>query len=130
MSAEAVHRAGVAVGTALALVWIARRLSAIRGERRLRRRLAVLPALGTNRTERRLPVRDAVRRGLPLVGAVCAGWLLVGGVVGAQYGAVLATRIKPDLLRLALALIILLVAGRMALGLAWHPDEVFTIEYL
>ena len=64
------------------------------------------------------------------VDVVLAGLLLVGGVVGAQYGAVLATRIKPDLLRLALALIILLVAGRMALGLAWHPDEVFTIEYL
>jgi uncharacterized membrane protein YfcA len=64
------------------------------------------------------------------VDVVLAGHLLVGGVIGAQYGAVLATRIKPDLLRLALAAIILLVAFRMALGLAWHPDEVFTIEYL
>ncbi|MEO5774814.1 MAG: sulfite exporter TauE/SafE family protein [Sphingomicrobium sp.] len=64
------------------------------------------------------------------VDIVLAGLLLVGGVVGAQYGALLATRIKPDLLRFALALIILLVAGRMAVGLAWRPDEVFTIEYL
>ena len=51
-------------------------------------------------------------------------------MVGAQYGAVLATRLKPDLLRLALAIIILLVALRMALGLTWRPDEIFTIEYL
>ena len=35
-----------------------------------------------------------------------------------------------DLLRLALAVIILLVALRMALGLAWRPDEIYSIEYL
>ena len=64
------------------------------------------------------------------VDIVLAGLLLLGGVVGAQYGAVLATRIKPDLLRLGLATVILLVALRMALGLAWHPDEIYTIEYL
>jgi len=64
------------------------------------------------------------------VDIVLAGLLLVGGVIGAQYGAVLALRIKPDLLRLALAIIILLVGARMLLGLAWHPDEIFSIEYL
>jgi uncharacterized membrane protein YfcA len=64
------------------------------------------------------------------VDIVLAGLLLIGGVVGAQYGAVLATRLKPDLLRLALAGIILLVALRMLLGLAWRPDEIFSIEYL
>ena len=64
------------------------------------------------------------------VDIVLAGLLLVGGVIGAQYGAILATRMKPDLLRLALAGIILLVALRMLLGLAWRPDEIFSIEYL
>ena len=64
------------------------------------------------------------------VDIVLAALLLVGGVIGAQYGAILASRTKPDLLRLALAVIILLVAARMALGLAWRPDEIFTIEYL
>ena len=49
---------------------------------------------------------------------------------GAQYGARLATRLKPDLLRLALSVIILLVALRMAAGLAWRPDQMFSIEYL
>ena len=64
------------------------------------------------------------------VDIVLAGLLLSGGVIGAQYGAVLATRLRPDLLRFALAIIILLVALRMALGLAWRPDEIFSIEYL
>ena len=64
------------------------------------------------------------------VDIVLAALLLIGGVVGAQYGALLTTRIKPDLLRLGLALIILLVALRMFLGLFWRPDEIFSIEYL
>ena len=64
------------------------------------------------------------------VDIVLATLLLVGGVVGAQYGALLTLRIKPDLLRLALAVIILIVGLRMALGLAWHPDEIYSIEYL
>src|SRR5437763_881725 len=64
------------------------------------------------------------------VDIVLAALLLVGGVIGAQYGALLTLKIKPDMLRLALAVIILLVALRMLLGLAWHPDEIFSIEYL
>ena len=64
------------------------------------------------------------------VDIVLAGLLLVGGVIGAQYGARLTTQIKPDLLRLALAVIILAVALRMALGLAWQPDEIYTVFYL
>ncbi len=64
------------------------------------------------------------------VDVVLAGLLLVGGVIGAQYGALLTLRIKPDLMRLALAVIILIVALRVALGLAWRPDEIFTIEVL
>jgi hypothetical protein len=64
------------------------------------------------------------------VDIVLAGLLLVGGVIGAQYGALLTVMIKPDLLRLALAVIILLVGLRMLLGLAWRPDEIFSIEYL
>src|SRR5947209_20622071 len=64
------------------------------------------------------------------VDVVLAGLLLVGGVVGAQYGALLTVRVKPDVLRLARAVAILLVCLRMALGLAWRPDEIFSIEYL
>jgi uncharacterized membrane protein YfcA len=64
------------------------------------------------------------------VDIVLAALLLVGGVFGAQYGAILTTRVKPDYLRLALAIIILLVGLRMFLGLFWRPDEIFSIEYL
>jgi uncharacterized membrane protein YfcA len=64
------------------------------------------------------------------VDVVLAALLLVGGVIGAQYGALLTLRVKPDFLRLALAVIILIVGFRMALGLAWRPDEIYSIEYL
>ena len=64
------------------------------------------------------------------VDVVLATLLLIGGVIGAQYGALFTTRMKPDYLRLGLAAIILVVAFRMALGLAWHPDEIYSIEYL
>jgi uncharacterized membrane protein YfcA len=64
------------------------------------------------------------------VDIVLAVLLLCGGVIGAQYGALLTTRMKPDYLRLALAIVILLVALRMFLGLFWHPDEIFSIETL
>jgi uncharacterized membrane protein YfcA len=64
------------------------------------------------------------------VDIVLAALLHVGGVIGAQYGAMLTTRLKPDYLRLALAVIILLVALRMVLGLFWRPDEIFSIDYL
>jgi uncharacterized protein len=64
------------------------------------------------------------------VDVVLAALLLIGGVIGAQYGAMLTTRVKPDYLRLALAGIILVVALRMALGLAWRPDEIYSIELL
>jgi uncharacterized membrane protein YfcA len=64
------------------------------------------------------------------VDIVLAGLLLAGGVIGAQMGAQLTLRVKPDLLRLALSVIILIVALRMLLGLAWRPDEIYSIEYL
>jgi uncharacterized membrane protein YfcA len=64
------------------------------------------------------------------VDIVLAALLLIGGVIGAQYGALLTTRVKPDLLRLGLAVIILLVGLRMLLGLTWRPDEIYSIELL
>ena len=64
------------------------------------------------------------------VDIVLAGLLLIGGVIGAQYGALLTTRVKPDLLRLGLAVLILLVGLRMLLGLTWRPDEIYSVELL
>lgn len=62
------------------------------------------------------------------VDIVLAALLLLGSVVGAQVGARLANRFRPDYLRLFLAAIVLLVALRMALGLGFRPDEIYTVQ--
>ncbi|GAA3708899.1 sulfite exporter TauE/SafE family protein [Sphingomonas cynarae] len=61
------------------------------------------------------------------VDIVLAGLLLIGSVVGAQVGARLATKVKPEYLRLALALMVLAVGVRILLGLVWRPEEIFTV---
>ena len=62
------------------------------------------------------------------VDIVLAVLLLLGSVVGAQLGARFAAKAKPEYLRLVLAVMVLLVALRMVLGLAWRPDEIFTVQ--
>ncbi len=64
------------------------------------------------------------------VDIVLAGLLLLGSVTGAQIGAKLAQAVSPTRLRLALAVIVLLVAFRMALGLGYRPDEIYTVSPL
>lgn len=61
------------------------------------------------------------------VDIVLAALLLIGSVSGAQVGAQLAQRIPAEKLRFVLAAIVLLVALRMALGLGWQPDEIYTV---
>ncbi|MPY59467.1 type II secretion system F family protein [Streptomyces spongiae] len=86
MSTEVVHRLGVLVCGALGLWWLLRSLDTVRRERRLRRRLGAVLLLERAPSARRLAARDAVRRRLPVAGAVCAGWVLVGGLVGLLLG--------------------------------------------
>jgi uncharacterized protein len=64
------------------------------------------------------------------VDIVLAALLLLGSVVGAQYGARFAQRAKPELLRMFLAIIVLGVALRMALELGWQPPEIYTVQPL
>lgn len=61
------------------------------------------------------------------VDIVLAILLLLGSVVGAQVGARFAAKAKPEYLRLLLAVIVLLVAARMLAGLAWRPDEIYSV---
>lgn len=61
------------------------------------------------------------------VDLVLAGLLMVGGVVGAQYGARAAGRFRADELRALLALIVLLVGLQMGLELFIRPAEMFAI---
>ena len=62
------------------------------------------------------------------VDIVLAVLLLIGSVTGAQIGAHFAQKARPEYLRLALAAIVLLVALRLALGLTYKPDEIFTMS--
>lgn len=64
------------------------------------------------------------------VDIVLAVLLLLGSVVGAQYGARFAQSAKPELLRMVLAIMVLAVAFRMALGLGWRPPEIYTVQPL
>ncbi len=64
------------------------------------------------------------------VDIVLASLLLLGSVIGAQIGTRLASRIPPDWLRLMLATIVLLVALRLAIGLGWRPDEIYSVQTL
>lgn len=64
------------------------------------------------------------------VDIVLAVLLLLGSVIGAQFGARFAQKAKPELLRMFLAIIVLAVAFRMGLGLGWRPPEIYTVDAL
>jgi uncharacterized membrane protein YfcA len=64
------------------------------------------------------------------VDIVLAALLLLGSVIGAQFGARLAQRVKPELLRMGLAIVVIGVALRMALQLGWRPAEIYTVQLL
>ncbi len=61
------------------------------------------------------------------VDIVLAVLLLIGSVSGAQIGAQLAQKFPAAWLRFGLAAIVLVVAARMALGLGWRPDEIYSV---
>lgn len=61
------------------------------------------------------------------VDIVLAALLLLGSVTGAQIGAMLAQKASPVKLRLVLAAIVFAVAIRLAIGLGYQPDEIFTV---
>ncbi|KUN79300.1 type II secretion system F family protein [Streptomyces griseoruber] len=88
MSAEGVHRLGVAVGIVTVLGWPVWWLEQVRRARGARGRAAEL--LGRERAPDvpRAGLRDAVGAWLPVGAVVGAGWVLIGGVVGAVAGVV------------------------------------------
>jgi uncharacterized membrane protein YfcA len=59
--------------------------------------------------------------------AVLAFILVVGGVIGGQFGANAGQRLKGEQLRLLLALMVLAVALRLLIGLVMQPAEVFSL---
>jgi uncharacterized membrane protein YfcA len=64
------------------------------------------------------------------VDIVLAGLLLLGSVMGAQFGTQIAMKARPELLRLVLAAIVLFIALRMLYGLGVQPDEIYTVDPL
>jgi uncharacterized membrane protein YfcA len=64
------------------------------------------------------------------VDATLALLLILGGVIGAQFGAIAGQRLKGEQLRFLLAAIVLLVAIRLAWSLVAHPDELFSLTPL
>ena len=61
------------------------------------------------------------------VDAVLALLLMVGGVMGAQFGVQVGLKLRGEQLRLLLALLVLAVCGRMLYGLVATPADLFTL---
>lgn len=64
------------------------------------------------------------------VDVVLAVLLLVGGVIGAQIGTRLGARLKAEQLRILLAIMVLLVCGKLALDLLIQPPELYSVGAL
>ena len=65
-----------------------------------------------------------------LVDAVLALILMVGGVIGAQFGAHAGQRIRGEWLRLLLGLLVLSVGLRFASELVLRPDDLYSIRVI
>jgi uncharacterized membrane protein YfcA len=61
-----------------------------------------------------------------LVDAVLALILMVGGVIGAQFGARAGQNIRGERLRLLLGMLVFAVGLRFAVGLVLRPDDLFS----
>jgi uncharacterized protein len=65
-----------------------------------------------------------------LVDVVLAMLLMIGGVVGAQFGARAGQKLPAERLRLLLGLLVLAVGLRFAFDLVWTPAEVYSIRQI
>jgi uncharacterized protein len=65
-----------------------------------------------------------------LVDAVLALILMVGGVVGAQFGARAGQNMRGERLRLLLGLLVLAVGMRFAFQLIVQPDDLYSLRLL
>ncbi|MGI9393369.1 MAG: sulfite exporter TauE/SafE family protein [Boseongicola sp.] len=61
------------------------------------------------------------------VDVVLAVLLLIGGVIGAQFGTRFGARLRAEQLRILLALIVLVVCGKLAFDLLVMPSELFSV---
>jgi hypothetical protein len=61
------------------------------------------------------------------VDVMLALFLILGGVIGAQYGLRVAARLRSEMLRLLLALLVLGVGLRLLYGLVITPREIYAL---
>jgi len=61
------------------------------------------------------------------VDMILAVLLILGGVIGAQIGTTFGARLKAEQLRILLALLVLAVAGKIALDLLLEPSELYSL---
>ena len=62
------------------------------------------------------------------VDMVLAVLLLVGGVIGAQFGTILGAKLKAEQLRILLAIMVLLVCAKLGFDLIVQPSELFSLS--
>jgi uncharacterized membrane protein YfcA len=65
-----------------------------------------------------------------LVDAVLALILMVGGVIGAQFGARAGHKMTGERLRLLLGLLVLMVGLRFAYQLVVQPEDIYSIRMI
>ena len=65
-----------------------------------------------------------------LVDALLAGLLMIGGVIGAQFGARAGQRMRSERLRLLLGALVLMVGLRFAYELVVTPEDIFSIRQI
>ena len=61
------------------------------------------------------------------VDVMLAVFLILGGVIGAQYGVRIGARMRGEQLRMLLALLVLAVGARLLFGLIARPADLFTV---
>ena len=62
------------------------------------------------------------------VDVVLAAILVAGGVIGAQFGIIAGERLKTEHMRVLLAALVLIIAGRMAYDLVTTPADLFSLS--
>ena len=62
------------------------------------------------------------------VDMVLAVLLLVGGVIGAQFGTMIGAKLKAEQLRILLAIMVLVVCAKLAFDLIVEPAEIFNLS--
>ena len=64
------------------------------------------------------------------VDIVLASLMIIGGVIGAQFGARLGTKLKAEYLRGILAIIVLTVCAKILIDLTLTPSDLFSLDIL